>query len=863
MSKSSNSRRSGTGRTPQSGPGSKQKTRPLDSYLSGAILVTACFVLFLPLVVNYDFYYPYVFLKSILFRVAVEVMTLLYVVLAVQYPSYRPRIGWLSGAFVAYFGAMLVASLPDISLCAWNSWWGEFARMGGMFTQLHLLAYFFILVHVVKSDRHWITLFTASLFFNTIMAMSGMIQTLGLRFVYKFNPDERLQGAAGNALWFGSMMVISFFLVIWFLCRRDKRETYAHAAKYWFVFLAALDLLLIALQLSGTGLSVRPAASDSATLPLIAAAIALHLVSIAWFFVRRAVAFGVVVFLLVGCVNLYWLYQSQSRSAAVGLVAALALATAFYVVTGIGRKTRFAGIAVLALVVLIPAAVWMNRRGSWVQSHPALVRLTNISAQDFIADRYWPWKASVLAMLNHPVLGWGLENYSCGFDLHFPPKVINTWESMPWFDRAHNIFLDVGTTTGLLGLSIYLVFYGLAFAFLIRRWFRTRDPASTLAVAGLLLAYLLMGLATFDIINTDVILYAVLAYVVWLCEREGTRHPAEAGRHEVRLPFSAAGRVWVGAASAVLATAFWFLVQEPCQSNLLLNRGVQAGKVVDARTGVAHLVYGPEVRNLYLSANSFQTMGRFEVREEFANYVSELVEMAEVPLEERYVASSQAVDLLQESIRQDPENARRYMYFASLIDRCMVVFQAVDQFKARPLVERSLEALQTAQRLSPARPQLYFELGRAYAWLGRFDDQAAAIEKGMALSPPLTGARYFGAVVKDPNLNLLAAYIGAGKPDAAAKQWDKMKSLSITLTRDEYESIIRLYASRKQFDPIIRLRQEQLQGSPNDPQLLAALATTYRETGQLDLARQTALKAAALSPGSGQAIQAFLESLKK
>ncbi len=840
----------------------KPPVRPLDSYLSGAIVALSVVILFLPLVVDYDFYYPYVFLKSILFRAAVEVMAMLYVVLAVLYPNYRPRINLLSGALVAYFGVTLIGSLPGVSLSAWSSWWGDFARMGGMFSRLHWLAYFYILVQVIKVERSWIRLFAASLFFNALMAFSGMIQVLGLSFVYRFNPGERLQGAAGNALWFGSLMVLNFFVIIWLLSRADKRETYEIAAKTWAFLLGGLDLLLIGLEIFGVGPKFNPQTSDEAYLALILAGAALHLTIIAWFFLRRSVIFGSSVLGILGCYFLYWLYQSQSRSAAVGLVATLAVLTAFYVVTGTGKKTRWIGAAVMLLVIAAPAILWMKRQSAWVQSRPALERLTRISTQTVLADRYWPWKASVLAVLDRPLLGWGLENYSSAFDLHFPPQVINTWESMPWFDRAHNIFLDVATTAGLLGLAVYLTFYALLFWNLVRRWFRTKDPTGSLAVAGMLLSYLIVGLATFDIINTNVVLYLVLAYAVWLHQEEHRPVPVEPAPHKSRSAITTGQWVCMGAAAAVFLLAFGSFVKAPLQSNLLLNKGIQAQKILDSGNAT-RLVYGKEVRDFFLKASGYETTGRYEVREEYANYAAQLAGATDAPLQERYQTAKQAVELQRESVRQDPQNARSYMYFASLVNRSMPVFQAVDGVKARPLAEESLKALETAARLSPTRPQVYFELGKAYGWLGRNEEEAAAIEKGMALNPPLTGARYSDAVIKEPNLDLLLAYIAGGKTEAAAKQWDKIKSLSVALNKRDYEDIVSVYASKRQLEPIVRLRQEQLQQTPDDVQLLAALATTYRDLGQMELARQTALKAAALAPQSGQTIPEFLDSLKK
>ena len=84
-----------------------------------------------------------------------------------------------------------------------------------------------------------------------------------------------------------------------------------------------------------------------------------------------------------------------------------------------------------------------------------------------------------------------------------------------WYDRAHNVVLDIGTMTGFPGLMSFLIFYGLVFVFLMRRWFRTKDTASAL-IATLLLAYLIQAFSSFDSVNTDGIEYLVLAYIAYL-----------------------------------------------------------------------------------------------------------------------------------------------------------------------------------------------------------------------------------------------------------------------------------------------------------------------------------------------------------
>lgn len=165
----------------------------LPLFLARSILVLAAFSLSVPLLVSNSFYYPQVFLKSILFRITVQVMALLYVILTVQSPFYRPRFHRIICALLAYFGLMLISSLPWISVDAWSSWWGDFSWMGGLFSQLHLLTYFFVLAQTLKRERDWVALFCAALFSGVLMGFSGLVQFLKLDYLYLFNPGERIR----------------------------------------------------------------------------------------------------------------------------------------------------------------------------------------------------------------------------------------------------------------------------------------------------------------------------------------------------------------------------------------------------------------------------------------------------------------------------------------------------------------------------------------------------------------------------------------------------------------------------------------------------------------------------------------------
>jgi Flp pilus assembly protein TadD len=145
------------------------------------------------------------------------------------------------------------------------------------------------------------------------------------------------------------------------------------------------------------------------------------------------------------------------------------------------------------------------------------------------------------------------------------------------------------------------------------------------------------------------------------------------------------------------------------------------------------------------------------------------------------------------------------------------------------------------------------ERAQLLASLGRHEEAIPALQKAVALDP------------EDPRsrVGLVAAYISAGRFRESEIEWQKIRARGQSPTAANYETVIGLYASRKQFASVVVLCKERLQTTPDDAFLLPRLAAAYRELGDMDAARQTALKAAAVSPQLATQLQDFLNSLEK
>jgi len=146
----------------------------------------------------------------------------------------------------------------------------------------------------------------------------------------------------------------------------------------------------------------------------------------------------------------------------------------------------------------------------------------------------WTWGSAWRGFLERPLLGWGPENFSAVFDRHFDPRhFVPGAGSETWFDRGHSVIFDYLATTGALGFISYLgMFVVLYWLFARSRSNLKNDthqsalvpPASfrSAFLRGLMLAlpiaYLVQGLALFDVLPIYINVFLFLAFASFFFE---------------------------------------------------------------------------------------------------------------------------------------------------------------------------------------------------------------------------------------------------------------------------------------------------------------------------------------------------------
>jgi len=132
-------------------------------------------------------------------------------------------------------------------------------------------------------------------------------------------------------------------------------------------------------------------------------------------------------------------------------------------------------------------------------------------------------------MMEKPILGYGPENFNIPFDKHYSGLSAMEAASLPgsFFDKAHNFLIEIGTTTGILGL---LAFFSVWFAVF---WMLFRQKAGSInyfdksILIASIIAYFVQDLFNIDTISSFIYIYLLFALTVFVSAKniEETENP--------------------------------------------------------------------------------------------------------------------------------------------------------------------------------------------------------------------------------------------------------------------------------------------------------------------------------------------------
>ena len=216
---------------------------------------------------------------------------------------------------------------------------------------------------------------------------------------------------------------------------------------------------------------------------------------------RRKKIFYFLAFLLF----IYIIFLTGSRAAYFGLFIGLA-----YFILSFPKKTKL----IFSFKVLFLVLALLGAFGFYYLNTHNLIsgRLSIKLAVD--DPRFSAWVISAEAIKDHPILGYGPENFSIAFDRYYSPClpfISKEWGS--WYDRAHSFIFEIGVTAGIPALIIYILLFGSLFWHLQKK--KDFKDSNFLIIHGIqatFFAYLAANLFSFDVFSTYLIFFLIVAY---------------------------------------------------------------------------------------------------------------------------------------------------------------------------------------------------------------------------------------------------------------------------------------------------------------------------------------------------------------
>lgn len=606
----------------------------------------------------------------------------------------------------------------------------------------------------------------------------------------------RVESTMGNAAFLASFLLIQFFIALYLLGREKKfglkSAFYASAA-----FFDGLVIFLTATRGAILG-------------------IAIGLTTLALFFVFSRHDFS------------YWVFSR--------------------------RKMKIIGAAFIVLVAVSLLSVWFFRDSLAKANFSPVQRIASISLSDRTTEgRLLSWRVALNGIKERPIFGWGPENFIILFNKYYDPAL---FAQEPWFDRAHNIFLDLTSSLGIAGLLLFSVLLWIIFR---NVWARNNSWSYTdkAIMTSFGFAYLINDTFVFDNATVLIFIVMVLAYV--------SRTNNEVAQHIINNSLSNAGfkPEFLKVMIVILGTLATLVL-------ILKGNAAQLGKNAKSYEALS---------NIYANSDDASAIDAYEktmlepayMDAELTRFFAELVfnlkrggSKLAPAMEKKYFNT--ALRLISRNVSYEQENARWLVYLENLYilgDKLNPEYAATAEIAAR-----------RALFLSPKRQQIYFDLSQALIDQNKMDEAFKVLESAISLDPRFPLA----------HRHLATFAILSGRDDIASREIDWLSKNSWPrenipaeagwhTSDNDIEDIVEAYTKVKKYNKAsnfykILIDRAEAEYSQNKGFDVSAITNVYTKfaalqamSGDKDGAYRAALRVFELDPSRRIEAENFLQTI--
>ncbi len=768
----------------------------INNFIRKIIVIGLFAAAFSPLIVSSSLYFPFITGKNFFFRIITEVIVFLWLILAVRDKNYLPQKSWLTATLGAFIVVIGVADMFGEN--PYKSFWSNYERMEGFISLIHLFGYFLVLGSILNTKELWNKFLNFNLGVGLYAAFYGFLQITKL--ISNMQGGERVDGPLGNPAYFGGyvLFLIAFSLI--YLFRNNKVEFY----KWIYAgFLFSYPIILI---FNSFGANQKTILLYHVVLAALFGILLMIPKSI--FMARSSYLFLTFIYLII-------LYKTATRGAVLGLVGGVLLAVLILIFKTGGNVKKISITALLLLVVAI-GSLWFLKQNNIVTSNPTLNRLINISLSErTVASRFLVWNMAYQGFKERPILGWGQEGFNFVFNKHYDPEM---WRQEPWFDRAHNVFLDWLISGGIFGLVLYSSLFILVIYYL---WFKVslKDDVSLAEksiITGLLAAYTFHNFFVFDNLISYLMFLFLLAYVHYLYSNEPL---PVANKFYNLVNDNKVFNIWLAFISIFVVFSIYFLNIKPIMaSNYIIDGLVGAGN----QAGVEALK----------KAINLKTFGTTEAREQLSQ-ISSCIGRLNVSTVIKNLYFDYAREQMTKQIEQFPNDTRHYVFMANLLANYG------DN-------EGTMNNLLKARELSPKKQDIMFQMVYSYINSKEFEKAFNLAKEAYDLAPEFTRAQMiygYTAIIND---------VPEVENEMLKDNQDKWTD----------QNILNAYITKKRYDKVLEIWKKRAEINPNDPQVRFSLAASYLANNQPQKAIEQLNEAIKIDPNLKKQAEFYISQIR-
>lgn len=534
---------------------------------------------------------------------------------------------------------------------------------------------------------------------------------------------------------------------------------------------------------------------------------------------------------------------SETRAVFLGLLVGGWWFLFFY--PGIARRRQAAlGIlSTLALAaILIFSQVAINAQIQEIS--PKFGRLTNFNlGDDTIRSRFMAWGTAISGFKDRPIFGYGPENFSIMFDTHYNPAFSTFTFAETWWDRSHNIFIDIGIPLGGVGLAAYLAMILTAFYVIRQKKIELAGVGNQNsgldskifyhALLAALIAYFTQNLFNFDTVNSWMAFFLILAFAEFTSRKKHPEWP------EIKINFeglNAARKIAIIIVILFVIAAAWKTNIQPFFANWRSNEAlkfINEGTFIQLNDAYNRLFQNPTLHDNSLN-NQFAAAVLF--------YAKPLREENPAMFKETLLKVAGRLD---QNIARQPYATKLYLDQANLY----IHLGGLDPAAA----EKALPYVKKAWEISPGRQITLNAWAKILIIQNKNREAMEKLEQSALINPFYPETFWW--------LGITNTY--EGQFENGERYFDIAESKGFKIN-DENNLRLRaaLYRDTAQYAKLPDVYLKLLERRPNDLETRTQLLIAYLQTGKILEARKQANVILQAAPSSQPIIDKLFQEIK-